>query len=204
MVCSDTNVSGNRGKKNIEESVGVDLGIKDLVILSDGTKYQNPKSEKKFREKIKRLNRSLSNKVYGSKNWHKTKKELSVMHHNVTNVRKDVIHKITTEISNKYNLIVLEDLKIKTMQKDKNYAKYLYDASLYSIRKFFEYKANKVKYVSTYYPSSQICSSCNFRNEKLSDVKIRYWECPRCKTIHDRDINAAKNILVAASHEFKP
>jgi putative transposase len=185
-------------------AVGIDLGVSTLATLSTGEKFYNPKAEKIYRKKIAYLSRSLSRKKKYSRNWYKAKRKLAKTYMRLTNVRKDAINKMTANISSKYEIIALERLHIKEMLKNNKLAKYISDASLYEVRKQLEYKAKKVKYVNRYYPSSQICSICNRRNEEVKSLSVREWTCPKCGTKHDRDVNAARNILVAAGHKVKP
>lgn len=185
-------------------AVGIDLGVSTLATLSTGEKFSNPKAEKIYRKKIAYLSRSLSRKKKYSRNWYKAKRKLAKTYMRLTNVRKDAINKMTANISSKYEIIALERLHIKEMLKNNKLAKYISDASLYEVRKQLEYKAKKVKYVNRYYPSSQICSICNRRNEEVKSLSVREWRCPKCGTKHDRDVNAARNILVAAGHKVKP
>ena len=181
--------------------VGIDLGIKDLVITSDGIKYSNPKVLMKFEKRLKRLQRKLSRQVKGSKNYLKTKEKIARIHAKIKNYRKHYLNNIANEIVDEHDIIVTENLLVKDMFKDKKkvFNKSLSDASLSKLCSLIEWKSKiKGKYyykISTYYPSSQICSHCGYKNEKLKDLSIREYDCPKCGVHNDRDMNASLNIL---------
>ncbi|MEY8352447.1 IS200/IS605 family transposase [Lachnospiraceae bacterium 54-53] len=179
--------------------IGLDLGIKDLCITSDGNKYENPKTIKKYEKKLIKLQRRLADKEKRSSNYCKTKKQIALCHEKITNTRKDYLHKISHEIINENQVIVSENLQIKNMVKKHHLAKALSDASWYELTRQLEYKGawNGRKYikVDTFFASSQICSNCGYQNTDTKDLSVRKWKCPACGTGHDRDVNAAKNIL---------
>lgn len=184
---------------NNPKIIGIDLGIKDLVITSEYEKYENKKEIQKYEKRIKRKQRELSRKIKGSNNYYKTKKELARIHRKLKNARKYHIHEITKKITDTKDIIVTETLKIKNMIKNHNVAKSLTDASLSEIIRELEYKSKwkgKILYkINTYYPSSQICSKCGYQNKEIKDLKIRNYECPNCHNELDRDYNAAENIM---------
>ena len=181
--------------------VGIDLGIKDLVITSDGIKYENDKILMKYEKRLKRLQRKLSRQVKGSKNYLKTKEKIARIHTKIKNYRKHYLNKIANEIVDEHDIIVTEDLKVKDMFKDKIKAfnKTLLDASFSKLCSLIEWKSKlKGKFyykINTYYPSSQICSCCGYRNRSLKDLSIREYDCSCCGSHNDRDINASLNIL---------
>ena len=181
--------------------VGIDLGIKDLVVTSDGIKYGNDKVLMKYEKRLKRLQRKLSRQVKGSKNYLKTKEKIARIHAKIKNYRKHYLNEIANEIVDEHDIIVTEDLKVKDMFKDKKKAfnKSLSDACVSTLRSLIEWKCKiKGKYyykINTYYPSSQICSHCGYKNSKLKDLSIREYDCPKCGVNNDRDINASLNIL---------
>ncbi len=181
--------------------VGIDLGIKDLVVTSDGIKYGNDKVLMKYEKRLKRLQRKLSRQVKGSKNYLKTKEKIARIHAKIKNYRKHYLNDIANEIVDEHDIIVTEDLKVKDMFKDKKKAfnKSLSDACVSTLRSLIEWKCKiKGKYyykINTYYPSSQICSHCGYKNSKLKDLSIREYDCPKCGVNNDRDINASLNIL---------
>ena len=181
------------------KNIGLDLGIKDLCITSDGRKYENPKTIKKYERKQSRLQRQLAHKKKGSNNYRKKKKELALCHEKITNTRKDYLHKISHEIVSENQVIVSEDLQIKNMVKNHHLAKSIMDVSWYELTRQLEYKSkwNGREYVKidTFYASSQLCFVCGYKNAKTKDLSVREWICPNCGAKHDRDVNAAKNIL---------
>ena len=185
--------------------VGIDLGIKDLIVTSDGIKYGNLKVLMKYEKRLKRLQRKLSRQVKGSKNYLKTKEKIARLNAKIKNYRKHYLNNIANEIVNEHDIIVTESLLVKDMFKDKKkvFNKSLSDASLSKLCSLIEWKSKiKGKFyykMNTYYPSSQICSTCGYKNEKLKDLNIREYECPECGSHNDRDINASLNILFGAT-----
>ena len=181
--------------------VGIDLGIKDLVVTSDGVKYSNDNILMKYEKRLKRLQRELSRREKGSNNYLKTKEKIARLHAKIKNYRKHYLNDIANEIVEEHDIIVTESLLVKDMFKDKRKAfnKSLSDACVSTLRSLIEWKCKiKGKYyykINTYYPSSQICSHCGYKNSKLKDLSIREYDCPKCGSHNDRDINASLNIL---------
>lgn len=177
--------------------IGIDLGIKDLVICSDGTKYDNPKYINKFEKKIKHLNGMFSKKQKDSKNREKLRVKLATAHEKLSNKRKDYLHKITTKLIKENSIICIENLNIKGMTKNHKLAKAIQDASFGTLVNMLKYKATwhnrQVIEIDRYYPSSKTCSHCGHVMNSMP-LDVREWTCPRCNTHHDRDINAAINI----------
>ena len=180
-------------------AVGIDLGIKDLLITSDGEVINNEKLTYKYEKKLAKLQRQIANKIKSSNNWNKQRIKIARLHEKITNIRKDNLHKISHTLVKENQFIFSEDLNIKGMVKNHNLAKSIYDCSWYELTRQLEYKAewNKriYKKVNRYYPSSQLCSKCGYKNTNTKNLNVREWTCPKCGTNHDRDINASINIL---------
>ena len=182
--------------------VGIDLGIKKLLTLSDGTVYDNNKYIDKYTKRIKRKQRELSRKEKGSKNYYKCKKELAILYSKLANARKFYTHKITKDITDEYDIITCEQLKTKEMiikGKDNKLSSKINDATFSEIIRQFQYKARykgKVFYqINTYYPSSQICSRCSAQDKRYKDLTRREYKCLKCNQEIDRDLNASINIM---------
>lgn len=179
--------------------VGIDLGIKDLVTTSDGKKYSNEKVIQKYEKRIKRKQRELARKDKGSNNYNKTKQQLAILYSKLSNARKYIIHKITKEITDDNDIIVTETLKVSNMLKNHNLAKSIQDASFSEIIRQLTYKAKwkfkKILQLNTFYPSSQICSHCEYKNDITKNLNVREYECPNCYNKLDRDFNSSVNIM---------
>ena len=183
-----------------DKAIGIDLGITDLAVLSNGTKVQAPKPLKSKLKQLRRLSKQLSRKQKGSKNREKAKAKLSRLHYKISCIRKDFIHKLTTKLVKMYDVICIENLNVKGMVKNRKLSRAISDLSFYEFKRQLIYKANQsrktVKEVDRFYPSSKTCSHCGFVMAKIDlTLAIRNWQCPSCDTQHDRDINASLNIL---------
>ena len=180
------------------KAVGIDLGIRTLAVTSDGKEYDNPKTYEKNLRKLRRTQRKLSRKTRGGRNWEKQRKKVAKVHQKIRNQRTDAIHKMTHELVYAYDLICIEDLDVREMSKGK-LARGITDASFGEIRRQLAYKTEwtgkRLIVTERWYPSSQVCSGCGYVNRDAKDLKIRRWRCPQCGQVHDRDLNAAKNIL---------
>lgn len=182
------------------KNVGIDLGIADFAIFSDGTKIENPRFFEKSEDKLAKLQRELSRKTIGGSNWNKARIKVANLQKHISNQRQDFLHKLTTEIVKNFDTICIEDLDVKSMKEtdSKTRNKRVSDVSWSEFRKQLTYKSNwygkQLSVVDRYYPSSQICHVCGERDGKKSE-DIRKWICPHCGALHDRDINASINIL---------
>ncbi len=182
------------------KSVGIDLGITDLLVLSDGTKIKAPKPLKANLKTLRQLNKALSRKKTGSQNRQKAKTKLSRLHYKIRGIRQDSLHKLTSKLVHDFDVIAIEDLNVKGMVKNRKLARAISDLGFFEFKRQLIYKANEqgksVKSVGRFYPSSKTCSHCGhvLKKDELT-VKVREWTCPNCQVSHDRDINASINIL---------
>ena len=179
--------------------VGLDLGIKDLIITSYNEKIENNLSSLEVKNKIKGLQKGLSRCKSGSKNRYKIKLKLQRAYRKLKNIRKHLIHDVTNKLVKENDIIVMEDLNIKGMYQLHSIAKSLTNIPLAEIKRVLEYKCKwqnkKLLTINRYYPSSQECSVCGYQNKKVKNLAIRIWECPECGSLHNRDINASINIM---------
>ena len=182
------------------KSVGVDLGITDLLVLSDGNKIKAPKPLKANLKKLRRLNKALSRTQTGSKNREKAKTKLSRLHYKIRCIRQDALHKITSGLVKTFDMVAIEDLNVKGMVKNRRLSRAISDLGFFEFKRQLIYKANEqgkvVKSVGRFYPSSKTCSSCNhvLGKEEMT-LNRREWVCPACQMSHNRDFNASINIL---------
>ena len=179
--------------------VGLDMGLREFAITSDGKKYENKKCSTKAARRLARLQRRLSRKPKDSKRREKARIAVAGLHEHIANQRNDYLHKLTTELIKKNDIVVLEDFAVKNMVKNPKLGRTLGDAAWSEFVRLLEYKAawygKTVVKIDRFYPSSQLCSACGYRNEGTKDLSVLKWACPQCGTEHDRDVNAAKNIL---------
>lgn len=180
-------------------SIGIDLGIKNLIITSNGDKFDNIYIIKKYEKKLAKEQRKLSKKVKDSKNYEKQRKKVAVIYEKIHNSRIDYLHKISHKLIIENQVIVSENLSVTNMTKNHNLSKSILDCSWYELTRQLQYKTewyNKsyIK-VDRFFPSSQTCHVCGYINKDVKNLAVRNWKCPQCNTIHDRDINAAINIL---------
>lgn len=196
LCCTDVEMKPLEKTNN---SIGIDLGIKDLLITSDGKKYDNIRTTKKYENKLSKEQRKLSHKVKGSKNWNKQRIKVAKIHEKIHNTRIDNLHKISHKLVQENQLIVSEDLAVSNMVKNHNLAKAISDCGWYELTRQISYKSdwNNRQYIKIgrFIKSSQPCNVCGYINTKIKDLSVREWVCPQCGIKHDRDINAAINIL---------
>lgn len=179
--------------------IGIDLGVKDLLITSDGEKFNNIRIAKQYENKLAKEQRKLSHKQKGSRNFEKQRIKVARIYEKIHNIRLDNLHKISHKLINENQVIVSEDLSVFNMIKNHRLAKAIQDCGWYELTRQLSYKStwnnrNYIK-IGRYVKSSQTCNRCGYINEKTKDLSIREWVCPKCNAVHDRDINAAMNIL---------
>ena len=184
-----------------ENQIGIDLGVKTFATLSDGTEIPNPKHLNRSLERLVFLQRSVSRKTRDSGKWKKARVKVARQYEKIRNQRKDFLQKVTTSIVRNNQVICIEDLNVTEMLQtaDSNLARQISDVSWAEFARILDYKTqwnhrDLVK-VDTYFPSSQLCSHCGYQNREVKDLSIREWTCPMCNTYHNRDLNAAINIL---------
>lgn len=182
-----------------DNKVGIDLGIKEFLITDSGVKIDNPKYLKKSLKKLKYEQKQLSKKNKGSNNRNKQRILVSLIHEKITNKRMDFLHKLSQKIVNENQVICFENLAVKNMIKNHKLAQAISDVSWSKFLDMLKYKSEwndrQLVQIDRFYPSSKSCSECHYINDNLT-LKDREWTCPSCGTKHDRDINAAKNILI--------
>ena len=196
LCCTDVDVESLPSTGCV---VGIDMGLKSFVITSDGVEYPNPKYFSKSQKKLAKLQRKLARKSRAGNRREKARIKVARCYEHIANQRKDMLQKLSTELIRKYDVICIEDLAPSDMMKNHKLAKSIADVSWYEFKRQLMYKADwygkKLIVIDRFYPSSQLCSNCGVQWPGTKDLSVREWTCPVCGECHDRDVNAAKNIL---------
>ncbi|QTR46850.1 transposase [Thiothrix litoralis] len=182
------------------KKAGIDVGIKDLFVTSDGFKSGNPRHTAQHAAKLAKYQRRLAKKKFGSKNRLKAKRKVARVHAKISDCRSDNLHKLSRKLINENQVVCAENLAVKNMIKNPTLAKHIADASWGEFTRQLEYKANwagrTYVEIDRFFPSSKRCNGCGFVKANMP-LDVRSWECPECGATHDRDVNAARNILAA-------
>lgn len=194
-----------------DKVVGIDLGLHDFVVCSDGERVPSPKYFRKSEQRLARIQRAFSRTQKGSSGHEKARLKVARCHQKIKNQRYDFLQKLSTKLIRENQVICLEDLSVKGMERNHKLAKSVTDASFSRFVSMLEYKAEwygrKVVKIDRFYPSTQLCSGCGYKNESikgLRGLKVREWTCPECGEVHDRDLNAARNILKEGLKSIEP
>jgi putative transposase len=197
-ITVDTPDTSHLPQAENQGAVGVDLGVSALATLSTGEKIAGPKAHTALLARLRRLSRSLSRKQKGSANRAKAKVKLARLHARISHIRQDALHKLTTDLTRRFHTIAIEDLNVCGMARNRHLARSIMDMGFFEFRRQLEYKAamrgGQVVVADRFFPSSKRCSACGHKLDDLP-LSVREWTCPDCGSIHDRDVNAAKNLL---------
>lgn len=196
LICDDVVAK----KPAVDGKIGIDLGLTHFAILSTGEKVAAPNTFRKYEKKLAKLQRRLAKKTKGSNRREKAKLKVARLHAKIADARRDFLHKLSTRLINENQVIAIESLSVSNMQKNRRLAKSISDTSWSEFVRQLEYKARwygrELIGIDRWYPSSKRCSDCGYTMPKMP-LSVREWVCPECGSIHDRDINAARNVLAA-------
>ncbi|MEV5826186.1 RNA-guided endonuclease TnpB family protein [Spirillospora sp. NPDC052242] len=185
---------------SVDGAVGIDAGVTSLVTLSTGEKIANPRHERRDRERLARAQKVLARKCKGSKNRDKARRRVARVHARIADRRRDFLHKLSTRLVHENQVVVIEDLDVRNMVRNHNLARAISDAAWRQLRTMLEYKAGwygrELVVIDRWFPSTRTCSECGTIAEK-TPLNVRKWECGECGARHDRDVNAARNIVAA-------